>query len=259
MSYGSQPAYSRPYSSWGWFDEEVHIPSYFKPQYIQYAAPRYSERSSSYKDRFDQNRSGAQPKKKVVKQVYRVKYDGRKNKSSDLNATIEKPITILKNPANDGKGVGKSSINIISAKSEQKVVRVPTNNKELPLYKMKTKPRCSIGLPKWQEKKLQRLSAEELKEKGLAWIPKRGIQAQKDDAQTSGATKAKEKGRRRFKRQLPRFAPNHQSHWSRRHQCSLPMPMQNSSYGMYGYPSSSYFYPWRGFLYNGGLPNYYTH
>jgi hypothetical protein len=39
-----------------------------------------------------------------------------------------------------------------------------------------------------------------VKEKGLAWIPKRSIQAQKDDAQASGATKAKEK--RRFKKQL---------------------------------------------------------
>jgi hypothetical protein len=29
MSYGSQPAYSHPYSSWGWFDEEVQVPSYF--------------------------------------------------------------------------------------------------------------------------------------------------------------------------------------------------------------------------------------
>jgi hypothetical protein len=52
--------------SWGWFDQEAHVPSYFGPQYIEYAAPRYSERSSSYKDRFDQNRSRAQPKKKVL-------------------------------------------------------------------------------------------------------------------------------------------------------------------------------------------------
>ena len=70
---------------------------------MEYAAPRYSERSSSYKDRFDQNRFGAQPKKKVIKQVYLVKYDDRKDESSDLNATIEKPITLLKNPAIDGK------------------------------------------------------------------------------------------------------------------------------------------------------------
>jgi len=79
-------------------------------------------------------------------------------------------------------------------------VRVPKIKKDLSLSKTKIKSICSIGLPKWQEKKLQKLSAEKLKEKGLAWVPKGSIQAQKDDAQASGATKAKEK--RRFKKQL---------------------------------------------------------
>ena len=55
MSYGSQPTYFHPYSSRGWIDEEAHVPSYFMPQYVEYAAPRYSERSSSFKDHFDQN------------------------------------------------------------------------------------------------------------------------------------------------------------------------------------------------------------
>jgi hypothetical protein len=41
----------------------------------------------------------------VVNQVYRVKYDGRKKKSLDLNSTIEKPITLLKNQAIDGKEI----------------------------------------------------------------------------------------------------------------------------------------------------------
>jgi hypothetical protein len=103
MYYGPQPTYFHPYSPWGWFDEGTHLLSYDRPQYIEYATPRYSEKSSSYKDRFDQNRSGAQAKKKVVKQFYSVKYDDRKDKSSDLNSTIEKPITLLKNLANDGK------------------------------------------------------------------------------------------------------------------------------------------------------------
>jgi hypothetical protein len=134
----------------------------------------------------------------VVKQVYRVKYDGRKKKSSDLNSTIEKPITLLKNPAIDDKEVEKSSIDILGAKSEQKKVRVPKVKNDLPLSKTKIKPICSISLPKWQEKKLQKLSAEKLKEKGLAWVPKGSIEAQKDNAQASGATKAKE--RRRFKK-----------------------------------------------------------
>jgi hypothetical protein len=65
MSYGPQHTYFYPYSSWGWFDQEAHVLLYFRPQYIEYVAPRYSERSSSYKDYFDQNRSRAQPKKSV--------------------------------------------------------------------------------------------------------------------------------------------------------------------------------------------------
>jgi hypothetical protein len=137
----------------------------------------------------------------VVNQVYRVKYDGRKKKSSDLNSTIEKPITLLKNSAIDGKEVEKSFINILGAKSEQKKVKMPKVKNDLPLFKTEIKLIYLIGLPKCQEKKLQNLSAEKLKEKGLAWVLKQRIQAQKDDAQASVATKVNE--RRRFKKQLP--------------------------------------------------------
>jgi hypothetical protein len=151
----------------------------------------------------------------VVKQVYRVKYDGRKEKSLDLNSIIEKPITLLKNPANDGKEVEKSSIDVVGAKFEQKKMKMPKIKKELLLSKIEEKPTCSIVLPKWQEKKLQKFSAEKLKEEGFVWVHKGNIQAHKDDAQVSGATKTKER-RRKFKKQLPswKFAPDHQSHWS---------------------------------------------
>jgi hypothetical protein len=166
---------------------------------------------------------------------------------------------LLKNPVIDGKEVEKSSIDILGAKSKQKKVRVPKINKDFPLSKKEIKPICSIGLPKWQEKKLQKLSAEKLKEKCLAWIPKGSIQAQKDDAQASGATKAKE--RRRFKKQFPswRFAPNDQNHWSWHHPYSLPMPMWNSSPGMHGYPSAPYFDPWYESLCYRGLSNYFAY
>jgi hypothetical protein len=96
--------------------------------------------------------------------------------------------------------MGKSSADILVAKSKYKKVRVPKIKEDLPLFKTEIKPICSIGLPKWQEKKLQKLSAENLKEKGLAWVPKGSIQAQKDYAQASGATKAKE--RERLKKQF---------------------------------------------------------
>ena len=85
--------------------------------------------------------------------------------------------------------MGKSSIDILDAKSEQKKVRVPKIKKDLLLSKTKVKLICLIGLLKWQEKKLQKLSAEKLKEKGLAWVFKGRIQSQKNDAQASGAIK----------------------------------------------------------------------
>jgi hypothetical protein len=62
-----------------------------------------------------------------------VKYDGHKKKSSDLNSIIEKPITLLKNSAIDGKEVGESPIDILGAKSERKRVRVPKIKKDLSL------------------------------------------------------------------------------------------------------------------------------
>jgi hypothetical protein len=44
-------------------------------------------------DRFDhKNRSTQKNKRKVIKQVYRVKNDGRLSKNSDLTLDIEKPI-----------------------------------------------------------------------------------------------------------------------------------------------------------------------
>ena len=187
-----------------------------------------------------------------------MKYDGQKEKNSYLNSTIEKPISLLKNLAIDGKVMGKSSIDILDAKSEQKKVRVPKIKKELLLSKTEIKPICTIGLPWWQEKKLQKLSAEKLKEKGLAWVPKGRIQSQKNDAQASGATKTNE---RRFKKQLPswRFAPNHQNYWSWHHPYSMLMPMWNSFQGMHCYPSLPYFDPWYGSLYYGGLPNHFAY
>ena len=151
----------------------------------------------------------------MAKQVYRVKYDGRKKKNSDLNVTIEKPITLLKNLAINGEQVEKSSINIVGTKSEQEEARVPKMREELPLSKTKLKSICSIGLPRWQEKELQKLSAEKLKERGLAWVPKGSIEDQKDGDQTGGASQTKSR-RRKFKKQSLnwKFAPNHQNYWS---------------------------------------------
>jgi hypothetical protein len=67
---------------------------------------------------------------------------------------MEKSITLLKNPAIDGKDMGKSSIDILDSKSKRKKVRVPKIKKELLLSKTEIKLICSISLPRWQKKKL---------------------------------------------------------------------------------------------------------
>lgn len=77
-----------------------------------------------------------------------------------------------------------------------KDVRVPKFKEKLSLSKIETKLRCSLSLSKWQENELRKFSAEKLKEKGLVWVLKRSIQAQKVDAQASGAMMPKEKRRK---------------------------------------------------------------
>ena len=63
--------------------------------------------------------------------------------------------------------MGKSCVGLVRAKSERKKVKVPKIKKDLLLSKTEIKSICSIGLLKWQEKNLQKLTAEKLKEK--AW------------------------------------------------------------------------------------------
>ena len=49
-----------------------------------------------------------------------------------------------------------------SAKSEDKKLRVHKVKQELPLLQTKSQSRCPLGLLYWQNKKLQKLSAQEL-------------------------------------------------------------------------------------------------
>ena len=93
MSYGLPHTDFYPYSSWGCYGSWSQPPSYSAPHQFANAELRKSafERKPHCKDRFDQaNRSRVQEKKMVVKQVYRVKRDGRKDKSSDLSTNNEK-------------------------------------------------------------------------------------------------------------------------------------------------------------------------
>ena len=101
----------------------------------------------------------------------------------------------------------------------------------------------------------------------MAWVPKGSIRTQdKDDGQVKGAMQLKEKRRSKGRSSNMRFAPNHQNYWSIHHPFDLQMPHMpmfwNSSLDVFGYPSYSYFDPWRpyGSLYHGWLlPNYYAY
>ena len=69
------------------------LPRYLYSDYIIYREPAISKTSPTINDRFDEKDQSMKKKKyKVIKQVYRVKKDGRLNKNSDLTLDTEKPI-----------------------------------------------------------------------------------------------------------------------------------------------------------------------
>ena len=68
------------------------LSTYLCPNYITYKEPAISKPSPTINGRFDpKNRPVQKKKHKVIKQVYRVKKDGRLNKNSDLTHVKEKP------------------------------------------------------------------------------------------------------------------------------------------------------------------------
>jgi hypothetical protein len=60
---------------------------------------------------FFKNRSRAQNKNRMVKQVYLVKKDNRKSKSSDLNSCITEPEEVLDTLASSTKTIEKLASN----------------------------------------------------------------------------------------------------------------------------------------------------
>jgi hypothetical protein len=82
----------------------------------------------------------------------------------------------------------------------------------------------TLGLSNWQ-KKLQNLSAQELRKKGMAWIPKGSIRTHDmGNDQAKGATQLKEKKRYERRSSKLRFAPNHQNYWSLPSSFTLQVP-----------------------------------
>ena len=67
----------------------------------------------------------------VVKQIYVVTKDGRKDKCSDLNAIDEKPIDVLETSAIDGKGREKLTVDISNAKPKQSELKKPKIKKKI--------------------------------------------------------------------------------------------------------------------------------
>jgi len=91
MSWGAY--FNVPYSYPPWFHNLYMppLPTYLCPNYITYREPAINESSPTNNDHFNyRNRSMQKSKRKVIKQVYRVKKDGRLNKTSDLTLDIEK-------------------------------------------------------------------------------------------------------------------------------------------------------------------------
>ena len=102
----------------------------------------------------------------MVKQVYRVKRDGRQCATLDLISNNKEPIKVL-TLATKGNETKQPIIESQSAKSEEKKLRVHKAKKELPLVKTESQPRCLLSLSYWQKKKLQKLSAQELEERNM--------------------------------------------------------------------------------------------
>ncbi|KAG2564078.1 hypothetical protein PVAP13_8KG398400 [Panicum virgatum] len=223
------PASFHHYSSWGWDDPWAHTPSYFRPYHVEYAEPR--EPSCAGQPCVENDR-------------FKPKYRSRVQEKKKVVKQIYVTSSI------NGNEKENSAVDIPNTKSGQKRLKEPKIKKKVPLSKAQAQP-----------------SAQELKEKGMAWVPKGSIQTQdEDDVCTEGAMQLKKNRRSKRRSSNIRFAPNHQNYWSVHHSFDSQMPYTpvywNSYMNMFGYPLCSYFDPWTpcGALYQGGLsPNYYAY
>ena len=135
--------------------------------------------------------------------------------------------------------------------------------KELPLVETKSQPRCPLGLSYWQKKKLQKISAQKLEERNMAWVPK-GSTQNKNYVKTSitrRAAKVKKENSENYKGPSPRFQHLRSTHYPYSSTMPLTPMTRNSSSHMIGNPQWAYFNPWMqyNFLHHERvLPNHYT-
>jgi hypothetical protein len=157
MQYSSAPLYFHPYPSWGWYDSNAYSLSYFRPRNIEYSSHfNFDFEKRSYdKDHFIyKNRSRAQNKNRMVKQIYVLKKDNRKAKRSDLNSCITDLEEVLDTSASSTQTIEKLTSDSPGTKSELNKPNVPKQ------------PRSPLGLSIWN-KRLEKLSAQELKTRGM--------------------------------------------------------------------------------------------
>jgi hypothetical protein len=249
MQYGSAPSYFHPYPSWGWYDSNAYSSSYFRPHNIKYSSHFNSdfEERSYNKDRFIyKNRSRAQNKDRMVKQIYVAKKDNRKAKGSDLNSCIIEPEEVLDTLTSSTQTIEKLASDSPGTKSELKKPNVP---KQL---------RSPLGLSIWH-KRLEKLSAQELEMGGMTWASNGSSQDPgKDDAFGRSGAKANTRKKANTRSLGERFAPAQQSYWSLHRPYSSAMPY-TSSQGMFGYPLWHHFALYASLYYGGVQPNYYAY
>ena len=129
--------------------------------------------------------------------------------------------------------------------------------------KKESQPRCPLGLSYWQKRELHKLSAQELEERNMAWVPK-GSAQNKNYVQASitrSAAKVKKEKCENYEGPSRRF----QHLWSTHYPYSVTMPLMpmpwNSSSGMIGNPQWAYFNPWMQYNFlrhERVLPSHYT-
>ena len=117
-------------------------------------------------------------------------------------------------------------------------MRVHKAKKELPLVKAESQPGCPLGLSYWQKKELQNLSAQELRKKNRAWVPK-GSAQNKNYVQASitrSAAKVEKEKSKNYEGPSRRFQHLRSTHYPYSSTMPLTFMPWNSSSGMIGNP-----------------------
>ena len=145
----------------------------------------------------------------MIKQVYQVKRDGRKDDVSDPTPSNQKPAESLL--AAKGKEVKRLTFKDPVVEFGRAKREVPKAKKGLPVQKIKSQLRCPLGLSHWQEWQVKRLRAEELEKLNMAWVPKRSPQIKNG----APASVAKPAGIKEDKQEVGRRSRRSSSHYRR--------------------------------------------